>query len=219
MARAKAVLFNLEETSMGVVPNESEWTAFRDAASVALHENEATLQAFRQKVATLFRSILEGQGPFNRRPSVSLRLICRGEPPAKLVVHPGWNSAAKTVDPDWSQCELLQEALDIIKGQRVKVFGWLVTFGVGADRVFLGGIHRTAEADIHRAIETMQDFLDDDGAVLARSHGNCCCCGRHLADELSRSRGIGPECNRRIPFFAVRDAGWNSIVVPEPGAA
>jgi hypothetical protein len=39
-------------------------------------------------------------------------------------------------------------------------------------------------------------LLDDQGEVLARSRDRCCICGRKLTDELSCSRGIGPECYR-----------------------
>jgi hypothetical protein len=37
--------------------------------------------------------------------------------------------------------------------------------------------------------------------VFARSHDSCCVCGRHLTDEQSRSRGIGPECIKTVDFF------------------
>jgi hypothetical protein len=197
-----------------------DWKAIRASSDRRLAENGPTLQAFREKVVTLFRAMLEGaEEPFKRRPPVSLRLICRGDPPAKLVVHPGWNPGAKTVNPDWASCELLQEDWGIAGGERVKAFGKQVTFGTGDERpVFLGTIRRTAEADVRRALNVMREFLDDHRAVFARSHDHCCCCGRALTDELSRSRGIGPECIKKIPYVGFHDLGWNGLVTPEAEA-
>jgi hypothetical protein len=162
----------------------------------------------------------DAEEPFKRRPPVSLRLICQGEPPAKLVVHPGWNSVSKTVNLDWAPCELLQEARDVVRDIRVKLFGKQVSFSISTKRpASVGSIYRTAEADVHRAVEVMRDFLDDHRTVFARSHDHCCCCGRELTDELSRSRGIGPECIKKIPYGGFHDLDWNNLITPEPELA
>lgn len=62
------------------------------------------------------------------------------------------------------------------------------------------------------ALGTMEDYLRDPRAVLARSHDNCCCCGRGLTDELSMSRGIGPECIKNIGFMMYGQTNWNRLV-------
>jgi hypothetical protein len=203
---------------MTIATAKPDWAAIRAAADGALAENSPTLQTFREKVATLFRAMLEdAEEPFKRRPPVSLRLICQGEPPAKLIVHPGWNSVAKTINLDWAKCELLQETLKIAKGERARMFGKQVSFGISTERPSsVGSMYRTAETDVSRAIEVMREFLDDHAAVFARSHDHCCCCGRALTDELSRSRGIGPECIKIIPGVAFRDRGQSVLVIPEP---
>src|SRR5262249_43717595 len=67
----------------------------------------------------------------------------------------------------------------------------------------VGTIHKTAADDARRIIQTIRDFLDDSRAVLARSSDHCCVCGRGLTDELSRSRGIGPECFKRANIMAI----------------
>jgi hypothetical protein len=69
--------------------------------------------------------------------------------------------------------------------------------------------------DIARAVGTIQDFLTDHLAVLARSHDNCCVCGRALTDELSRSRGIGPECIQKIGCIGILPRDWNQLVARE----
>jgi hypothetical protein len=59
---------------------------------------------------------------------------------------------------------------------------------------------------LRRAVAVMDDFLADRRAVFARSHNNCCVCGRSLTDEQSRARGIGPECIKGVDFFLVLGA-------------
>jgi hypothetical protein len=79
-----------------------------------------------------------------------------------------------------------------------------------------GTIYKSALDDARRVVETMRDFLDDSRAVLARSCGHCCICGRGLADELSRSRGIGPECIKSADVVAVLiNPAQSTFVAPE----
>jgi hypothetical protein len=85
----------------------------------------------------------------------------------------------------------------------------------------LGMIYSSAPRDAARLVETIHDFLDDAAAVFARSHDHCCICGRGLTDEVSRSRGIGPECVHKIPWVGFALEGARSIVVreqPSPSA-
>jgi Family of unknown function (DUF6011) len=51
-----------------------------------------------------------------------------------------------------------------------------------------------SDAALERMVDVMRDFLIDPDAVFARSAGRCCLCQRLLKDEVSRGRGIGPEC-------------------------
>ena len=76
-------------------------------------------------------------------------------------------------------------------------------------------IHPSAENDVMTVLGTMEDFLVNPRFVLARSHDNCCCCGRCLTDELSQSRGIGPECIKNIEFMMYGQADWNGLVKEE----
>jgi hypothetical protein len=74
-------------------------------------------------------------------------------------------------------------------------------------------IYRSALDDAQRFIGTVREFLDNPGAVFARSHDACCICGRTLTDELSRSRGIGPECILKLDVILCRPA--TKLVQPE----
>ena len=62
------------------------------------------------------------------------------------------------------------------------------------------------------ALGVMADFILDARTVFARSHGHCCCCGKGLRDELSRARGIGPECVRFLNWLAFEKAERNGLV-------
>jgi hypothetical protein len=82
-------------------------------------------------------------------------------------------------------------------------------------------IYPSAPRDAARVVETIHDFLDDAAAVFARSHDHCCICGRGLTDEVSRSRGIGPECVHKIQWGGIALEFASSIVVrdePSPSA-
>jgi hypothetical protein len=76
---------------------------------------------------------------------------------------------------------------------------------------------RNLHALADQALQTIADYLADPATVFARSHGHCCICGRSLTDELSRSRGIGPECIKITPYMLFRTE--RSIVEPELASA
>jgi hypothetical protein len=204
---------------------QADWTAIRAAADRTLEENAPLLQSFRSKVASLFRIMLEdSKPPFKRKPPISLRLICDGDPPAKLIVHPQWDRYDKTTNPEFVCCELLQERFRTVGGQRVKQFGEQLAFNIGDKPQYLnhrprvGLMYETGELDARRAIKIIREFVDDHRVVFARSHDHCCICGKGLTDELSRSRGIGPECIKKIPHFVFLATDGNQLVKPEDEA-
>lgn len=47
-------------------------------------------------------------------------------------------------------------------------------------------------------VEMAELFAVDPYRVIEKNTDNCCCCGKGLTDEVSRGRGIGPECMARI---------------------
>jgi hypothetical protein len=44
--------------------------------------------------------------------------------------------------------------------------------------------------DIAAALDTIEDYVEDWRAVLARSAEHCRSCGKCLTDAISRSRGV-----------------------------
>jgi Family of unknown function (DUF6011) len=197
--------------------NRMDWTTVRQEANAVLTAN-TNVEAFRQHMRTLFNAMLEGsEPPYLRRPTASLRLICHTEPPSKVVVHPAW-LGRRSVDLDRIDCELLQERITTVKGQPARKFDRLLTLRVTPTERAVNIIGPDVVNDLSTVLGTIDDFLDAPGAVMARSHDNCCCCGRGLRDELSRSRGIGPECIKNIGFMIYGQADWNALVKEVVGA-
>lgn len=50
-------------------------------------------------------------------------------------------------------------------------------------------------------VEMARVFVDDPQSVISRNTANCCCCGKSLRDEVSRARGVGPECLTKMGVF------------------
>jgi hypothetical protein len=200
-----------------------KWTTIRQQANDKLMAQTA-VEAFRHQMRTIFTAMLEGsEPPYMRRPTASLRLICQTVPASKLIVHPGWSWRRAgvpgfycprhgIVDLDRIDCELLQERITTVEGQPVRKFDRLLTLRVTPEERAVNLIHTSAVNDVLTALGTMEDFLNDPKSLLALSHDNCCCCGRGLRDELSRSRGIGPECIKNIGFVVYGEADWNGLV-------
>jgi hypothetical protein len=164
-----------------------------------------TLEAFREDAARLFSRMAEGRPPTPRRPNVSLRLIASGEPAAKLTVLPRWRRGrrfpptAGSLDCERMAVEMLTERAVRVEEGDAKNWSRSVGFELspGESRV-VRLCRETVFDDLGRAVGVMDDFLHDRRAVFARSHDHCCVCGRHLTDEQSRARGIGPECVRWV---------------------
>lgn len=196
----------------------SKWAAIQESANRIFSDNAAVIGRFAGKASAMFAAMLEKKKrPFERRPAVSLRLICDGEPAAKLVVNPGWSGHTKTVSLERLDVELFQQVRVVINGQEARQFSRRMRLQVKAGRqVTTCSLYESAERDAARIVETMSDFVDDHRAVFARSHDNCCMCGKVLTEELSRSRGIGPECVKyNMVVGAAVAKEWNNLVAPQ----
>lgn len=55
---------------------------------------------------------------------------------------------------------------------------------------------------VRDAMTALSDRINRQGLTLAlqayKDQGICCCCGATLTDEVSKLRGIGPECIKKI---------------------
>jgi hypothetical protein len=158
-------------------------------------------------------------GRFTRKPNISLRLIADGDPRAKLITLPGWSRHLKQLDVDSLSCELLVERTVGTPGgaglnrRKQASIRFLRRWG-SPPKWHTGMLSASSgEHDIRRIVATVRSFVNDSGAVLARCRDNCCICGKGLTDELSRARGIGPECIRICEFLLFQPG--RSIIEPE----
>jgi hypothetical protein len=172
-----------------------------------------------EKAGAIFEAMRNrADEPYKRRPPISLRLVCSGDPAAKVVIVPGAHRDRTGIllDLDIQHFELLEERSVIYNGEDVlKRTKKLAVDNVSGRGPRNGSwIYKSALEDAQRLVATVREFLADPVAVFARSHDNCCICGRGLTDELSRSRGIGPECIKRLDMVVCRPL--NKLVQAEP---
>jgi hypothetical protein len=160
------------------------------------------LEQLREAAAGFFVVQLEGETVFERRPPVSLTLPLGGTPPARLALVPQGrrNRRAKTTTlsaefvcgelvadypcPDGGCASRVELGLSLTPGQ-LRLTRCCARSGEAAARV----------------VEAAEEFLADPAGVFRRSEDCCCICGRPLTDEVSRSRGIGPECHKRVDEY------------------
>jgi hypothetical protein len=178
-------------------PEVTERLAKAETAIAALLKGyEGDLQALGRIAEGFFRERSAGES-FSRRPNLSIRLVAPGSPPARLIVYPEWRSSAKQLNPSHVQIELVVDRL-AESGRRA----WEIRLSVKDGAVKeMGFSYRHGEQAAERVGEIVRAFVDDPFAVFAQSADHCCMCGRPLIDEVSRARGIGPECLQRVVYF------------------
>jgi hypothetical protein len=178
--------------------------AIRKAADSLLLENASVFESLRQMVEPVHTSMANKKRGQQRskRPSVSQRLLMTGEPTAKLVILPNWRHPWQDLVINGWHLEMLTEVTKEVEGESCKNWKRRFTMRYAVSncapqsrRIYFA----SAVEDAKRVIATVREFNEDSGAVLARCHDSCCICGRSLTDELSRARGIGPECIRYAP--------------------
>jgi hypothetical protein len=196
-----------------------EWAEIRSAANDVLQENAAILDAFRRRVTALFEAMRDGkEEPFKRRPNISLRLIALGDPPAKVITipHVRHDRTGGYLIPHNHTIELMEKKAIRAQDKDAEQLRCKLAFNNSDLTPSVGAIYKSAVADACRTIATIRDFLGDSRAVLARGCDHCCICGRHLTDEVSRSRGIGPECILKTDVVAVLAGHAEDFILPEP---
>jgi hypothetical protein len=185
------------------------WSAMRRAGEEHFGEFANVYTMFRLQMEPFFQALSKGVCEFARRPPISLRLMLLGEPLAKLSVLPLWHQRRKSniIDCSTTIGELLVEEKKTVSGRSVVRWRRVLDFTLPKDgrprcgRLGLNGLH-----NLERIAGTIVAFVDDARGVLARNHDHCCICGRHLTDEVSRSRGIGPECIEKLDLLWVVDS-------------
>jgi hypothetical protein len=199
-----------------------EWDTRRATVDGYLQEanRSGRLNDFRCRMQQFFEAARQpGDEPYKRRPNISLRLLCADNPPGKVIVLPALRGHRKDIYLNCSsqRLELLEEEDVTTSKGPAKKFSQKLCVCISPDGAAITLLSMTGFNDVRRLVATITDFLDNPAAVLARSHDRCCICGRKLTDELSRSRGIGPECIQKIDFgFFQFAAPTNGSVLVRP---
>lgn len=182
-----------------------------DEANKLVARHAATFEKFRAYVAPYFelrkqdasarvKALLEGV-EFRQRPVIALRLYDKWD---KIVIRPCWTGERKdgyqiggNLNPQAMTLELFRDhpscrgsRLDMrIAPDRVKAYRISAKMPVNED-------------NIKYVADTLTGFLDSPVEFFQRGdHSHCCFCGKELTDQVSVSRGVGPECIKVFDYF------------------
>ncbi|MEK6259016.1 MAG: DUF6011 domain-containing protein [Planctomycetota bacterium] len=141
-----------------------------------------------------FGSASEGK-TYARRPSLALRLP---HDDFVMVVKPTTRHEGGIVTVD--QRGIVIECLRRFDDR--KSAKWLTVLVTSDVRKLCWMRNETLSIEAATALVEMAGFFAiDPFFVMEKNKDNCCCCGKGLTDEVSRARGIGPECLGRLNMF------------------
>jgi hypothetical protein len=151
------------------------------------------LRRLHAVAAEFFLTRSEGK-VYRRRPNLSLTLTLEGSPPAHVAVYPLWDGRARCLKPDHIRADVVVERVGYGGLSRpMPEIALELTEGLARCMQF----SRWSTEALQRLLPTAAAFLTDSPAVFARSAVHCCICYKALSNEVSRARGIGPECFKR----------------------
>ncbi len=186
---------------------QQEFDAIAVAVDAAVSDNTTGLDTFYQWASQFFLSASNGK-TYSRRPPLGFKLVCGGFPHARIAIRPAWSSWRKEVIPTTVEIELLVE-IHASEAARTELIGGdpqyadvklstvesVLGFNLTPGRIKRHKIYFIHAVDgVKRMIDTINQFVVCPEEVFARSSDHCCICGRALSDDVSRTRGIGPEC-------------------------
>lgn len=183
-------------------------------------QQQINLPVLKDMLTTFFQAKASDKGDkLLRRPPIAVRLLDGVE--HVYTVRPGWKSPAirlfdkMTFQPNASDDVLDTEACGgrYVRVQQHGRFEFDKLFvdavhqehGKCAKFVFDGTTMRLTSWYHSRYFEALQNFAQTakefvlfPWQVFSRSADHCCICGKPLIDDISRGRGIGPECLRHV---------------------
>jgi hypothetical protein len=181
-----------------------------------LEAHKEVLDRFHRMARDYFQ-LRDTREPYARRPPLSMRLLAQGEPAARLVVMPEYDRGTRRMCPGILRLEMLvgsscQDAGGILYARRDwKIRLRLLVGWCGCT----GQVIRDGPEALRRLIGLVQEFVATPTKTFARSSDHCCLCGKPLTDELSRARGIGPECLKHTLVFS-EARHWEAILEDKP---
>lgn len=150
----------------------------------------------RDNCVEFFLEASEGK-VYSRAPSLALRLP-HGD--YVIVVKPSiTRRQGVMVDDRGVQIECLKRCNDAVQN-KFPVTMLKVSVEIAA-RKTMWYCNGKSEGAATALVEMARLFVDAPQSVIARNTDNCCCCGKSLRDEVSRARGVGPECLTKMGVF------------------
>ncbi|HBJ33420.1 MAG TPA: hypothetical protein DDZ51_01405 [Planctomycetaceae bacterium] len=169
------------------------------------------LEKFFDMTVNYFRCKCFDRTNLERRPPVSL---CLRDPDHVFTLKPGYRSATKRRQQDGSmvfkeygQMQFESVYIDCVSitelppqdGRQVLQHTKACKLRLDeSGRLSHHGAwyYRYAPSAVDEFVKVVNEFILFPWQILSRSKNRCCCCGKWLTDDVSRSRGIGPECLR-----------------------
>ena len=150
----------------------------------------------RENCVAFFLDASQGK-TYSRKPPLALRLP-HGD--YVIVVKPTTTrSNGVRVNDHGVLIECLKECKDAVENKfPVRMLAVLVETSAKKMRWYFNGKSEEAAMAL---VEMAKLFVADPQSVIARNTNNCCCCGKPLRDEVSRARGVGPECLTKMGVF------------------
>lgn len=177
---------NTSETDKEIEDTQVLDEILKDFAILELRDNcvEFFLEASEGKI-------------YSRAPSLALRLPHEDY---VIVVKPTTTHAkGVVVDDRGVLIECLKRCSDAVQNKfPVKLLTVCVETSTRKVRWYRNGKSDDAALAL---VEMAKLFVADPQSVIARNTDNCCCCGKSLRDEVSRARGVGPECLTKMGIF------------------
>ena len=151
---------------------------------------------FFPEVASLIKAVtaarIEGKEHAKRRPATLLRMIVEADGlPIAVEIKPvvsssptGWTNTGEAMITPYDLANNKRGNRARIKPNgEVRIFSWFRSQHDEKNRLYTTAIWKAL------------DLISEDPAnVVMYQRGHCGICGRALTDEVSRRRGIGPEC-------------------------
>jgi hypothetical protein len=171
-----------------------DWTP---AQTLEHFQKQINLPVLHEMLTTFFKAKASEKGDqLLRRPPIAVRLLDGDE--HVYTIRPGWTKPCRTyltheqVYGRFSYESLFVDAIHQCHGKCAKF-----TFDDTSIRMTSWYRSRYFEA-VENFAQTAKDFVLFPWQVFSRSKDRCCICHKRLTDEISRGRGIGPECLRHV---------------------
>lgn len=178
------------------------------AATESLQAHLGDIAAdFGALAAGYFGALTEGKC-YSRAPAnVCFRLWMPGEPAARVDIYPAWDRVRRELSKDITIVEMIVQREPKRRSE--------LTLLIRADGFELRRCYtRWLNEHLARLRPLLESFTADPLRAFTFADAHCSICGRALVDELSRARGVGPECWGSVCYYLEMAKGRLASAAP-----